>query len=130
MTQLFDTEGFVPRTQCGPAWSEPLVLVHTLSDVTIFICYLLIPFGMLALFMQARRGQKPVHSTLGMFLTMGFILTCGLTHLTSRAMFTWPAYRLDGAVKLACALFSMATVFWMMSESYQSQRRLLDGDRS
>jgi|GEM_PF-3804821 len=111
--QILGTDGFMPRTSCGPSWSSTLILVHELSNLAIFLCYMLIPFGCVGLYRRISTGGSVRNPKLGVVLSFGFILTCGLTHLMDRLMFQWPAYRLGGLVLAVCAAFSIATVAWM-----------------
>ena len=114
MIQLFDASGFMPRAQCGVSWTPGLTLVHEISDIAIFMCYVLIPLGIVALYRRVATGGDVRNKRLGIVLFFGFILTCGATHLMDRLMFQWPMYRLSGAVLLLCAAFSISTVAWLM----------------
>jgi PAS domain S-box-containing protein len=102
---LLNTAGFMPRWQCG-LWSPVHGWVHIVSDVAIWAAYFTIPVVLVSF--AARRRDLPFR---GVFLLFGaFILFCGLSHLIDAAMFWWPAYPLGGAVKLATAIVSWATV--------------------
>lgn len=119
---LTSTEGFVPRTHCGE-WTPWLVALHTASDTVIFLAYLLIPLGFVGAYMRALVRQRPLrNSRVGLALTVCFIATCGLTHLSNRMMFILPAYNLDGVIKLVCAVASVATVLWLQWEAYVDAR--------
>jgi hypothetical protein len=114
MFQLFSTADFTPRTACGPGWTPALQLQHEISDVAIFMSYILIPLALLGMYRLVVSGKKIPYPKLGVALFIGFISTCGLTHLMDRLMFQWPAYRLGGLVLLLCASFSITTVAWML----------------
>ena len=107
--RLTDSDGFVPRRLCGE-WTDGLVLLHTGSDLFIWLAYLSIP---LVLGFFATRGRVPFH---GLFWLFGaFILACGFTHFFEVVMFYSPMYRLSGLVKLVTALVSWATVIALLS---------------
>lgn len=103
---LFETAGFPARWNCGTGWTKPLGWLHILSDWTIFAAYAAIPL-VLALFLRRRR-DIPFPSTGWLFV--GFILSCGITHLVDSLMFYWPAYRLLAVMKVITAAVSLATV--------------------
>jgi len=106
---LFDTEGFPPRWNCGSAWhAEPWQgWLHILSDLAIWSAYFTIP-GILVYF-AARKKDLPFKAV---FLLFGaFILACGTTHLMDATIFWWPAYRLSGLIKFITAVVSWSTVF-------------------
>lgn len=95
---------FSPHGFC--LWWEPgLIWLHAGSDVAITLAYLSIPLAMLAVLRQRRDWRYP-----GLvILFASFILLCGLTHATGLATLWYPAYWLEGAVKLATAFVSVAT---------------------
>ena len=105
-TRLFDSNGFLPRTQCGP-WTPALLRLHNISDFFIWTAYLAIPI-VLVYFASKRRGDLPFQQ---LFLLFGlFIVACGTTHLLDILMFYNPLYRLSGVVKLITAAASWGTV--------------------
>lgn len=110
---LLDASQFTPRAHCGTGWSDSLVFAYQLSSTIIFICYVLIPFGCVALYRKIVAGETIPMFRLGTLLFGGFITTCGVTHLMDRIVFRWPAYRLSTLLLLICASFSMATVAWL-----------------
>jgi PAS domain S-box-containing protein len=106
---LFDTDGFPPRRQCGPAWSESpgLAWLHIFSDLAIWSAYFTIPA--ILVYFAARKKDLPFKAV---FLLFGaFILACGTTHLMDATIFYWPAYRLSGLIKFITAAVSWGTVF-------------------
>jgi hypothetical protein len=107
--KLFSTAGFPPRWHCGD-WSRFHGWLYIVSDVTIWLAYLLIP-TILILFIQRRRDIPfpPVFWLFG-----AFIVACGTTHLLDAIMFWAPAYRVSALVRLATAVISMATVFHLL----------------
>jgi PAS domain S-box-containing protein len=102
---FFDSSDFVPRRICGN-WSKELILVHNIADLAIFAAYFAIP-AILAYFMLKRRDM-PFPRLIWLFAL--FIVGCGLTHLMGFIVFTYPAYRLDAAVKIFTAIVSWLTV--------------------
>lgn len=112
---IFSPEGFAARIACGERWCTWRVVEHVVSDYLILFSYVCIPV------MLAKWARNPFRPTDGtIVLWLGFILTCGLTHLTNALMFTWPAYDLDGHVRGLCALFSVAAV---LSTGLEVRRR-------
>jgi len=95
---------FSPHGFC--LWWEPgLIWLHAGSDVAITLAYLSIPLAMLAVLRQRRDWRYP-----GLIILFAsFILLCGLTHAIGLATLWYPAYWLEGAVKLATAFVSVAT---------------------
>ncbi|MDB5311955.1 MAG: pleC 2 [Gemmataceae bacterium] len=109
LARLFDASGFPPRWQCG-TWTPGLGWLHILSDLGVWSAYLAIPAVLV--FFAVRRKQLPFR---GVFVLFGaFILACGTTHLMEAIIFWWPGYRLAGAIKLATAVVSWATVFTLV----------------
>jgi signal transduction histidine kinase len=106
---LFDTTGFPPRWECGPAWhNEPwLGWLHIGSDIATWGAYTAIPFVLLYL-LGKRRGDMPFPRIVWLF--GAFIFACGTVHLIEASLFWWPAYRFSGAIKLATAAVSWVTV--------------------
>jgi len=104
--RLFDTSDFMPRSQCG-TWSDELIWLHVGADLFIWLAYLSIP---LVLVWFARRWDvAPLRRLLWLFAA--FILACGFTHFVDALMYTTPAYRFGGLLKLATAVISWVTVF-------------------
>lgn len=110
---LTHTDGYTPRMLCGPSWTQGLIAVSNFADLSIFIAYMLIPVGIVRIYRRLAAGVPVPNIRTGILLGMSFILLCGLTHLSDRLMFIWPAYRLDTVLRVACALASLATVLWL-----------------
>lgn len=113
MEWLFDTGGFTPRNSCGPGWTDLLRSVSTISNTIIFVCYVLIPFGIFSIYKKLRSNQPMRAQSLGCILFCAFVFSCGLTHLMDRLMFVWPAYRLTALVLFVTAVISLSTVCWL-----------------
>ncbi len=103
--QLFSTDGFPPRWNCGD-WSDLHGWIHVCSDVAIAGAYAAIPIA-LGYFVIKRKDVPfpPIFWLFG-----AFILACGTGHFIEATIFWHPWYRLSGAVKLMTALVSWATV--------------------
>lgn len=101
-----DTDGFVPRWDCG-LWSPELGWLHIISDIATWGAYTAIPIALI--YFISRRRDIPFS---GLFWLFGaFILACGTTHLLEAIIFWSPVYRLSGLVKLATAVVSWVTFF-------------------
>lgn len=109
LSELFSTDGFPERWQCG-VWSEAHGWVHILSDIAIWSAYMTIPFVLF--YALKKRPETPNHVLIYLFI--GFIMLCGLTHLLEALIFWWPAYRFLGLMKLATAVVSVATVVMLV----------------
>ncbi len=103
--RLFDSSGFPPRWQCG-SWDVGLGWLHILADLAIWAAYFAIPC--ILSYYAFRRKDMPFRGVLRLFVA--FILLCGLTHLLNAVLFWWPAYRLDGLLKLLTAGVSWLAV--------------------
>ena len=113
MDWWLDTSGFMPRNACGPGWSEALRSVSTASNTIIFVCYMVIPFGVIGIYKHIKHGRPIKSQWLGAVLFCAFIFLCGCTHLMDRLMFGWPVYRLTALILAMTAVVSLATVCWL-----------------
>jgi anti-sigma regulatory factor (Ser/Thr protein kinase) len=107
--QLFSGRGFMPRRLCG-TWDDSLLALHIVSDAVIWLSYLWIPLVMLGSYWARRRTlrlQGPVLWVLALYVV--FISACGWTHFFDALMFWHPVYRLNGLVRAATAVVSLAT---------------------
>lgn len=102
--ELFTTQGFVPRWNCGH-WPEWLGWLHIVADIGIFVAYAAIPASLLAFIL--RRRDVPLRGVFWLFIA--FILSCGCTHLIDAFMFYTPAYRFLGVCKVVTAVVSLWT---------------------
>jgi PAS domain S-box-containing protein len=109
LLRMFSSEEFVPRAICFNMRPE-IIWLHVVSDVLIALAYFSIPLALL--YFVRRRKDLAFH---WMFIMFGvFIFACGTTHVFG-ALAVWkPMYRLDGVVKAATAVVSVATagVLW------------------
>ncbi len=102
---LFDTTGYVRRGECG-GWTADLSWLQNVSDLLIWAAYIAIP---LVLLFYARHQKKlPFRHLFWLFGL--FIAACGTTHFMSYITTLYPAYRLEGVIKLITAIASWGTV--------------------
>jgi len=95
---------FVPRQQCMLLKPE-IIWLHVVSDAAIALAYYSIP---LALAVLVRRRKDLVFNWMFVMFAV-FILACGTTHIFNIVAIWKPVYRLDGVVKAATSLASIAT---------------------
>lgn len=103
---ILDTTNWPPRWQCGN-WSDFHGWLYIVSDVVIWASYFVIPFILIV--MLRKRPDLPFPRLIWLFV--GFIVLCGLTHLIDAVIFWWPAYRLSAVLRFATAIVSAITVF-------------------
>lgn len=85
-------------------WTSSLLWLHTVSDVTIFVSYLVIS-GSLGVMVWRQRHEIPYK---WVFLAFGaLLLGCGFTHLMNVVVLVYPLYWLSGDVKLITAVASL-----------------------
>ena len=101
-----DTDGFVPRWDCG-IWSPELGWLHIASDLATWGAYTAIPIALVYFISQ----RKDIPFSRLFWLFGAFILACGTTHLLEAIIFWYPVYRLSALVKLATAIVSWITFF-------------------
>jgi light-regulated signal transduction histidine kinase (bacteriophytochrome) len=93
-------------------WKPWLMALHVVSDSSIAVAYFSIPFALLY-FVRKRRDVdfRPLA-----IMFAAFILLCGATHLMAVLTLWVPVYVVDGLIKLATALVSIATavVLWRL----------------
>jgi len=112
LSSLFSAQNFMPHGMCL-LWQPTLLALHVLSDSTIAVAYYTIPFALI--YFTSRRQDlafRPIF-----VLTGAFILACGTTHVMGVVTLWYPAYWLDGTIKLITALVSIGTavaMWWAM----------------
>lgn len=104
---LFDTDGFPARWDCGWGWTPELGWLHIISDLLTWGAYTAIPF-VLAFYVVRRGRDVPFPRIFWLFIA--FIFACGTGHLIEATIFWQPWYRLAGVVKGATAIISWVTV--------------------
>lgn len=105
------TMGWMPHGMCFN-WDVGLLVVHVSSDAIIGIVYFVIP----ALMVGATRLRPDLFSEwkLILYLYVFFIATCALTHFSDIVVLWVPRYAAQGALKVVCAAFSVATLTVML----------------
>jgi len=107
---LFQSEHFMPRWVCGK-WTPLHGWLYIISDVVIFMAYMVIPFSMVY-FVRRRWEELPFKWVFWMFIA--FISLCGTTHLLDAIIFYVPVYRLNALFLATTAIVSVITVGGMM----------------
>jgi PAS domain S-box-containing protein len=112
---LFSQQNFIPHGFCL-AWEPGLLGLHVISDAVIAIAYYTIPFALL--YFISKRQDLAFR---GLFALSGaFILACGTTHIMGVVTLWYPAYWLDGIIKLftaAVSIFTAAAIWWAMPKA-------------
>ncbi len=104
LQNLLSSTGFEPHGHCY-LWLPEILWLHVLSDWFIALAYYSIPT---ALIYFAYKRRDIAYRWL--FVMFGaFILLCGTTHLMDIWTVWHATYRLEGIVKLATAVISVAT---------------------
>ena len=101
---LFSAATFLPHGACL-AWRPDLVALHAVSDFLIGVAYFSIPLAI----MTFVRRRKDIEFRGVYLLFAAFIFACGATHLLGVYTLWTPLYGLEGIVKMATALVSLAT---------------------
>lgn len=101
----FANPSFMPHGHCY-LWRADILWTHVISDLSIAAAYYAIPL-VLAIFLYKRRQSIPHPEILGLFVA--FIFLCGTTHLVNIYVTWHPLYEIQGWVKAATALVSVAT---------------------
>ncbi len=108
ITKIFDTNGFLPRWNCGAAWADDPFIgwLHIVSDTVTWVAYLLMLCVLVFFLLKRKEVVFP-----GIFWLFGvFIFSCGTVHLLEVIIFWVPMYRLSGVLKCVAALSSALTV--------------------
>jgi len=98
----------LPHAFCISA-SQPLLLLHLLSDGLIAFAYLLIPWSMLNF--VRKRDDVPFGWVAWVF--GAFIVACGITHAMEMWTLWYPVYWYSGVAKAFTAVVSLGTA-WLL----------------
>ena len=109
MFELFDTNDFTPRWECG-IWTPVHGWIHVISDSLIFAAYFAIPVALV--FFILKRDDVPFTPIFWLFAV--FIMACGTGHLIEASIFWQPWYRLSALIKAVTAIVSWATVISLL----------------
>ena len=106
---LLNPAGLTPHGFCL-SWAPGLVWLHAGSDAITGLAYFSVPWALASF---ARKRSDLEYSWV-LYLFVAFIVACGTTHLMSIFTLWFPAYGIEGIVKLITALASIATaiVLW------------------
>ncbi|MFP4519784.1 MAG: sensor histidine kinase [Oceanicaulis sp.] len=104
MAGSLSMHGFMPHGMCY-LWRPDVLWLHVGSDALIALSYFSIPAAMAAF--SARRPDLAYRPVIWLFIA--FIILCGFTHAFSIWTVWTPDYVMQGYLKAATALASMAT---------------------
>ncbi len=106
---LLDPAGLTPHGFCL-TWAPGLLWLHAASDAVVALAYFSIPLALVRFVLQRR--DLAYHWIA--YLFGGFILACGMTHVMAIYTLWVPAYGVEGLIKLATAVLSIATasILW------------------
>ncbi|NEX63069.1 ATP-binding protein [Noviherbaspirillum galbum] len=109
---LFDlsarSSSFMPHGHCY-LWIPSILWTHVISDLLIGTAYVGISFILYILVRRIRLPFSPVFIAFGLFIGL-----CGMTHFMSVWTVWNPDYVLDGLVKAATAVASVATAIGLV----------------
>lgn len=105
IAEFFNSDDFMPHGHCF-LWQPDILWLHILSDAGIVFAYYTIP--LVLIYFIRNRKDLPFKNVFWLF--GAFILLCGTTHLLSIWVLWHPDYAVEGVVKAATALASIATL--------------------
>jgi hypothetical protein len=109
VTQLFDSQNFMPHGMCL-LWAPEVLWLHVVSDLVITISYFSIPCIIFYVMRKRKRIQfQWIYAMFGLF-----ILLCGFTHILEVWVLWNPIYRFEGLIKAVTAGVSIATAFLLI----------------
>jgi len=103
---LVNPTGLTPHGFCL-TWAPGLIWTHAIADIVIGLAYFSIPVA-LSYFVVRR---KDLEFRWIVYLFVGFIMACGLTHFVSVYVLWVAAYGVEGIIKVITAILSVATAF-------------------
>lgn len=108
---IFGSASFVPHGYCL-LWRPDLVAMHVGGDVITFIAYSVIAFSIWR-FTTLRPEFKYSAAAL---VSAAFVFGCGITHLVGAVSLWWPAYGMQGILKLIVSGISVtaAIMIWRL----------------
>lgn len=102
------SDSFMPHGHCY-LWIPSILWMHVVSDLLIGAAYVGISFVLYTFVRRTRLPFSPVFIAFGLFIGL-----CGLTHFMGVWTVWHPDYILDGVVKAATALASVATAVGLL----------------
>jgi signal transduction histidine kinase len=109
MLQWLLEQDFMPHGHCY-FWRPDILWTHVLSDGIIALAYFSIPVTLV--YFLSKRKDFPFRWVLALFAA--FIILCGMTHIMGIITVWKPIYAVDGMVKAATALVSIATALMIV----------------
>ena len=107
-TQARLGDRLLPHAICISA-SQPLLLLHLVSDGLIAFAYLLIPWAM----WKVVRGRDDMPFSWVAWVFGAFIVACGITHAMQMWTLWYPVYWYSGVAKAFTAVVSLGTA-WLL----------------
>lgn len=105
-----NTDDWMPRAMC--VTGNPVVIgLHIISELMIGIAYFSIPLILWYIIRRRSEFFKEYKSVILLFAL--FIFLCGTTHLMGVVMFWYPAYWVDGGIKLLTGAVSLLTAVFL-----------------
>jgi len=101
---FFETKALNPHGICL-LWRPELIWTHAVSDLLIGLAYFSIPL-VLGVFLYHRRD---VRFSWAVWMFVGFILLCGVTHFMMIVTLWTPVYGIEALIKAATATISVVT---------------------
>ncbi|MBT2189334.1 sensor histidine kinase [Sphingobium nicotianae] len=101
---LVNPTGLTPHGFCL-TWAPGLIWLHAISDIVIGLAYFSIPVALTYFLMR----RKDVEFRWIVYLFVGFIMACGMTHFMSVYVLWVAAYGVEGLLKLVTAILSVIT---------------------
>ncbi|MEM6971506.1 MAG: ATP-binding protein [Pseudomonadota bacterium] len=127
MTVIWDAvpDGENGRVETDLVWNQPLFWSHVAADGLLALSFISIPA---AIWIVAQRRPDAQFRWL-LFLFVGFILACGVTHFLAVWTMWVPSYHTAAIVKMVAALSAIATAvaiwtFMPLILALPSQRRM------
>jgi PAS domain S-box-containing protein len=102
---FFNSDDFMPHGHCF-LWQPHILWLHIISDAGIAAAYYALPVALI--YLTRKRKDLPFKNVFWLF--GAFILLCGTTHLLAIWVLWHPDYAVEGVVKAATALVSLATL--------------------
>ncbi|PTM52728.1 sensor histidine kinase [Phreatobacter oligotrophus] len=111
---LFGAASFIPHGYCL-LWRPDLVAMHAFGDAFTALAYFLIPAAIVYFLRKRRHDLRREHFGIAT-LFAAFIIACAVTHVANLLTLWWPFYGLQGLIKVATAIISLATagLIWQL----------------
>jgi two-component system, chemotaxis family, sensor kinase Cph1 len=107
---LLATDQWPARWHCG-YWSNFHGWLFIISDLLIWAAYFMIPVIIINYIIEKKTDLK---FNKAYIYFAAFILLCGTTHFFDAMMFWVPMYRLNALIRMATAVISLFTVYYLI----------------